>query len=121
MSIWTYINGYVKFDKVDTKVLGKIVTFDDMINECEEECITTAPTGSEGSVEYEIIGNYAIFNSSLRDFSFSDFDELKEYFYKISESEDFDSMNITVRVSTGERFIFYKEWEDDKLNIMGTI
>lgn len=118
MSIWTYVNGYVKFYKVDNDVLGKIVKFNDLANGCKEECMTIIPMGSEGSIEYEIVGNYAIFDSSLRDFSYSNIDEIKKYFANISKSNDCDSINIMLRISTGERIILYKEWFDDELKEM---
>lgn len=115
MSVWTYVNGYVKFYKVDNDVLGKIVRFDDLANNCEEECVTIIPMGSEGSIEYKIVGDYAIFDSSLRDFSYNNIDKIKKYFTNISKSNDCDSINIMVRVSTGERLVLYKEWFDDRL------
>lgn len=115
MSTWTYVNGYVKFYKVDSNVLGKIVRFDDLANNCKEECVTIIPMGSEGGIEYEIVGDYAIFDGALRDFSYDNIDEIKKYFTNISKSNDCDSINIMVRVSTGERIILYKEWFDDKL------
>ena len=115
MSTWTYVNGYVKFYKVDNDVLGKIVRFDDLANNCKEECVTIIPMGSEGSIEYEIVGDYAIFDGALRDFSYDNIDEIKKYFTNISKSNDCDSMNIMVRVSSGERIILCKEWFDNKL------
>lgn len=115
MSTWTYVNGYVKFYKVDNDVLGKIVRFDDLVNNCEEEYVTIIPMGSEGSIEYGIVGDYAIFDGALRDFNYDNIDEIKKYFTNISKSNDCDSINIMVRVSTGERIVLYKEWFDDKL------
>lgn len=92
MSTWTHVMGIANVstfsELIDEKIekikqcLGKIVTFDDMMNECEEECITSIPMGSEGSLSYEIIeSGYVIFKGHLRDFyGEQDMKSLDEYF-----------------------------------------
>ncbi len=131
MSTWTYVDGYIEFnvngkhsdnlENLIKKVLGKIVTFDDLMN-CEEECITSLPMGSEGSLEYELIKTQdsylAVFsNSALRDFD--NFNELNDWIYFVVKNEEVNYLvqNVFIRSTNtyGDKAFFYLERYTDKL------
>lgn len=115
MSIWTYVNGFVKFDRtINKEELGHIVTFNDLISEDVEPC-TSLPMGSEGSLDYELFDNYAIYNSSLRDFTDNDVKELVEYFTNLYNHPNFDNISIQIAVTTGERYCIYYDWKKDSI------
>lgn len=97
MSIWTHVTGIIKFRCfIDNKhediknIMGKIVTFDDLISESEEDCITILPMGSEGSLQWtlsETENSYQIvITGDLR--NYENEKELKDWFKKIIKELD---------------------------------
>lgn len=114
--MWTKVLGVIKIvkdynEKELRNILGNIVTFDEMAN--NDFWFTNMPIGSEGSLSYNILDDYIIFDSNLRDFYRNEeMQELYEYFDNILETLKNKGMIhnflIQVRNENVERY-----WESD--------
>lgn len=130
MSQWTHINGNFRFDHLPISsdigiekelklVFGRISTFED---DWDADGI---PTGSEGSIEYDIHKTPRGYDVSvwgdLRDFGDEDVREIVDWFdkiikYKFKTPFFVRDALLEIGVESGKTYIL-RDWRDDKYDI----